>query len=109
LLCIQAATCHGSREHEEHGDYARSPRHMTAEERRSLPRTAFALRRRTPPGLPLRSSRPGSAPGYIKAAAARLSMMRRLGHLGPGEWQEGARHIAEAAAREGMRSHLLED
>ena len=102
LTCIQSAVGRG------HGDYARTQQHMTAAERQSLPLTAFALRRRTPPGLPLRSPRPGSARGYILAASARLSMMRRLGHLGPGEYAEAARHIAEAARRVGIHSRLLE-
>jgi hypothetical protein len=87
-----------------------TPHHMTAAERRMLSRTDFALReQRDPPALPLRDpTRPGSARGYIIAASGRLNMMKNLGHLKPGEWREGARHIAEAARRAGIKSHLLE-
>jgi len=92
-----------------HGSFARTPHHMTASERRGLPRTAFALReQRDPPMIPLRSEQPGSAKDYIVAASGRLKMMKNLGHLKPGEWHEGARHIAEAARRAGLKSHLLE-
>lgn len=93
-----------------HGDFARTPHHMTVAERRLLSRTDFALReQRNPPALPLRDpTRPGSARGYVMAASARLKMMKNLGHLKPGEWQEGAHHIAEAARGVGIKSHLLE-
>ncbi len=94
------------RKYRSHGNYAASPHHMTAAERRSLPRTAYALPDRNPPALPLRSLRPGSARGYITAASGRLEMMKNLGHLKPGEYQQASRLILAAARREGIHSHF---
>ena len=109
LGCISSGRA--SSHHARHGDYAGSfpsAHRMTAAERHGLPRTAFALRKRNPPALPLRDIRPGKERDYIKAASGRLMMMKNLGHLRPGEWEEGARNIAAAAKRVGVHSHLLE-
>jgi hypothetical protein len=96
------------RQYRSHGDYAMSPEHphhMTAAERRALPATAYALRKHRL-ALPLRSKHPGSARDYIIAASGRLRMMQNLGHLLPGEYEEGRHNIREAARRAGIHSHL---
>ncbi len=80
-------------------------RRISYEQRKHIPRKFFALPERAPgPGsLPL-SNPEGTKldPKHAANAAARLSMMRRLGHVTPAEYNRARLAIMRAACKVGV-------
>lgn len=70
-------------------------------DRENLPPSAFALRKRR--ALLLTDKNGNLDAGHVKAAAGRLSMMKHLGHLKPGEWKEGHARIMAAGKKVGLK------
>ncbi len=70
-------------------------------DREKLPPSAFALKKRR---ALLLTDKDGKLDiGHVKAAAGRLSMMKHLGHLKPGEWKEGHARIMAAGKKVGLK------
>jgi DNA repair protein RadC len=81
-------------------DEAYADEKVSYADRKKLPNSAFALRKRR--ALLLTDKHGKIDAGHVKAAAARLSMMKRLGHLKPGEWQEAHARIVAAGKKVGL-------
>ena len=77
-------------------------RRITHDERKYIASKWFALPERR--ALPL-SNPEGTRldPKHVANAAARLSMMRRQGHVTPSEWRRAATRIMRAACEVGVR------
>jgi DNA repair protein RadC len=75
--------------------------HVSYADRQKLPARAFALPERR--ALLLTDAHGKVDEGHVKAAAGRLSMMRRLRHVTPSEYQEALRRIRRAGRQVGVQ------